>query len=266
MDNNWRLIKRTVIVLCYFPILILLNTSYLLATPPSFTQVDMVEFHSRALMSLGIEDLSYRNLVEILNKTDNATIKLHILYLFAEKGLKDSIPAIYPFLKDKNVLVRKVAADALSILGDFRGIPVLEKICEEKPDDLNCLDAAAVLARNGDFKAYGYLKNISKSKYGPYRSAALNYLRILAERIESTNPHQSETILDDVISAVSEEKDVIEKETMIVNLSYINLKKKEYFIERLRELRTTFSNEGVEKGILKKMDSTIKSLEIRTSE
>src|SRR5574337_593347 len=147
------------------------------AAPPSKKKVDFVAFYSQVLLKEGVTDLSYENLVATLNTTENENIKYAIILLFAEKGLLQSVPVIAPFLNDHNANTRIAAARALSMLGDSRGVPVLAKICEQKPDDLKCLDAAGALAANGDMKSYAYLKNFTRSRYEGYRNVALNHLK-----------------------------------------------------------------------------------------
>ncbi|MFA4827888.1 MAG: HEAT repeat domain-containing protein [Thermodesulfovibrionales bacterium] len=262
MKNSVRITNKTIVAL-YFIVFLIIFVSYVSAAPPSFREVDMVEFHSKGLMSLGVEDLSYNNLVEVLSKTENAAVKFHIIYLFGEKGLKESIPIIIPFLNDKDINIRIAAANALSMLGDMQGVPVLEKICEENPADLKCLDAAGALAEKSNLKAYVYLKKFIKSNNEGLRSGALNHMKTLAEKIEKTNPEQSMAILDDMITVLSEDEDASVKEHAIWLLGGIKVNNKKHVIERLNELKVKFKTKAINTKILQQIDSVIEHLELK---
>lgn len=265
MRNYEKIARRTLVILFLFVYFItVLFKGEIFAVPPGDKiKVDMKVYYSSGLKNEGVTDLSYDNLIKILQTTENFGIKFYTILLFGERELKESIPFIAPFLNDTDTNIRIAAAEALGKLGDLRGIPVLEKICEEKPDDLKCSDATRVLAENGDLNAYKYIKNFTKSKNWGYRSGALYHMQILAEKIEPTNPDQSKAILDDMITVLSEDEDANVIKGAISFLSGIRVKNRKHVIERLRELKAKFNNKGIDNEISDYMDLAIESLELK---
>lgn len=222
------------------------------------TSIDWIEFHSDMLRAQGVEDLSNGNLARLLNETENFAIKIHIIHLLGRKGLKESIPVIYPFLSDE--ILRIEAADALRMLGDLRGLPMLEEICARRPDSITCLHAADVLAKSGRMIAYKYLKKFLKHERVDTRHNAAWIISDLAGAIDQTHPDQSRLMVDDIVTHLYEIEDMELKRWATEILRHIKVKDKAYVVDRLKEIKADLGRKEKYKGLLPHIDNSIDCL------